>query len=345
MAYVDSLRLIAAMLVLLQHLFELREGAVRTYLIPLAPGVAGVAIFFFISGYVIPMAVRDGFDARSFMIRRVFRIYPLYLVALALIALAGTSGLLPKLGFVAEAPLRVWLANILLITDYVHVRSFLDVSWTLAVELVWYALFAAVILLFGRRAADRLDVIMPAALVGLALVSLVADTRVPLGRPLMIYAAVLGFQCFRHGAEEIDTPRLARSICVFVAVALFCNYVAFGVFAHHNLTLAQSIGPWIAATALFLIWVLYRRLREARVLNVGVLPLLGAMSYSIYLLHPLGTALADRYVPDALQIPVAIALTFALSWVGYRFVERPGITLGRKAVQRLVIRQTIARAT
>lgn len=333
MAFVDSMRLLAASLVLIQHVFEGRPGFVKSWLIPLAPGVAGVAIFFFISGYVIPLATRQGLDVREFMIRRLFRIYPLYLVTLALIALAGATSFLPQLSFVADAPMRVWIPNILLIAEYVKVRPFLGVSWTLAVELVWYALFAASFVMFGKKAADRLDVFIPVSFAGLALLSLVIGVRIPLGRPTMIYAAVVGFQCFRFHAGEIGAKRLARSILVFACVALAGTYIAFGIFAHPNLTLAQAIGPWIVATAIFLGGVLYAPLREAKLLNRGMLPILGAMSYSIYLMHPLATATADAYFAPVLQVPIAVVLTFAMAGAGFALVEKPGIKLGRRAAR------------
>lgn len=329
LAFVDSMRLFAALLVLLQHIFEGRAGFVKSYLIPLAPGVAGVAIFFFISGYVIPMATRHGFAWRPFMIRRVFRIYPLYLVALLILFIAGGLQILPQMRYVYAASAGTWAANVLLIVEYVGARPFLGVSWTLAVELVWYALFAASIILFGRRAADRLDIFIPVSFVALALLSLMIDTRIPLGRPTMIYAAVLGFQCYRFHIGEISARRLTRSITTFAVVALFGTYVAFGVFSHPNLTLAQALGPWIFATTIFLTWVLYRPLREMKPLNRGILPALGAMSYSIYLLHPFATALAEHYMLKALQVPTAITATFVFAWLGFNLVEKPGIKLGR----------------
>jgi peptidoglycan/LPS O-acetylase OafA/YrhL len=334
MAFIDSMRLLAASLVLLQHLFEVRSGFAKTWLIPLAPGVAGVAIFFFISGYVIPMATRNGLDVREFMVRRLFRIYPLYLVTLALIALAGATHFLPQLDFVSEAPLRVWIPNVLLIAEYVQVRPFLGVSWTLAVELVWYALFAASFIVFGKRAADRLDVFVPVTLVAMAVISLLVGVRIPLGRPTMIYAAVIGFQCYRFHMNAIDARGLVRSISVFVLVTLASTYVSFGIFKHPNLTLAQAMGPWIVSTTIFLGWVLYRPIREARILNGGLLPALGAMSYSIYLLHPLATAAADGYLPEALQVPTAVVLTFALSWLGFYLIEKPGIRAGRRVARQ-----------
>lgn len=68
--------------------------------------------------------------------------------------------------------------------------------------------------------------------------------------------------------------------------------------------------------------------------NRGLLPLAGAFSYSIYLLHPIANAAADQYIVGAAQVPVALALTALLSVLGYRYVELPGIALGRSLVAR-----------
>lgn len=332
LGFLDSLRLLAAVLVFAQHLFEKRDGLVKTWLIPLAPGVTGVAIFFFISGYVIPMAARSGFDMRDFMVSRVFRIFPVYVATLLLMAAAGAIGLLPTFAFIADASPLVWLANIALVSDYIGAKTFLGVSWTLAVEMVWYIAFGVSITLFGSRAADRLDLFVPLSLVALTVLSLALQVRIPLGRPTMIYAAVIGFQCFRFHAGEIDARQLARSIARFSVVALIAMAVAFGVFSHPNLTVLQAVGPWIVGTAFFLVFTLWTPLHDARALNYGIVPALGAISYSIYLLHPIATATAKTYFVTGFQVPAAIALTLVMSWVGFHFVERPFMRLGRSVV-------------
>src|SRR5262249_26304157 len=159
------------------------------------------------------------------------------------------------------------------------VRAYLGLSWTLAIEFIWYGLFAAALVVFERRAATVLDLLMPLSLLVIAGVSLMIDIRLPTGRPTMIYAAVIGYQCYRFVAGEIPLGRLVRSIAVFAVVALATNYVAFGLFRHPNITLAQTLGPWAFSTTLFLMMVLVPALREARLFNSGLFPKLGAMSY------------------------------------------------------------------
>lgn len=336
-AYLDSLRFVAAALVLIQHLFETQPASVLMPFVQLAPGVAGVALFFFISGFVIPFSAGSSFDWRVFMVRRLLRIYPLYLCALALIFVAGVSGVLPRWADMGHASAFRWLANLGLVQEFVGARPFLGVSWTLAIELIWYALFAMSLLIWRARAAVWLDRIVPITLVAVTLLSLVLGMRIPLGRPTMIYAAVLGFQCYRHVAGQLDWRGLAGSVLRFCLVTVFASYVAFGHFRHPTITLTQDLGPWAMSTFVFLTVVLVAPLRQARMLNAGPLPALGAVSYSIYLLHPVVINAAERYCPVAWSNVAAIVGTLVLALVAYRLIEQPGVAIGRKLAKRLFV--------
>lgn len=334
LAHVDSLRLIAAGLVVFQHLAEYYPTGWSKPLVALGPGVTGVALFFLISGYVIPFSVRRGLDLRSFAIRRLLRIYPLFLAALALVAIGGWTGVLGQWGDLREADFLRWLANLLLVQEFVGARPILGVSWTLIIELIWYALFAGACWRYKERAAAILGLAVPVTLLVLGVISLISEMRIPLGRPAMIYAAVLGYQAFEYRTGLIDLRRLIGAIALFLAVTWFTNFVSFGVYSHAKITLAQAIGPWTVAPIIFFGVILNDRLRDAKLLSAGLLPMLGAISYSIYLLHPIAIAFARQHLPAGSVVSAAIGLTLALSWAGYRLVERPGIALGRKLAAR-----------
>lgn len=341
LGHVDALRFVAAALVLLQHVAERMAGPVAHALIAPGPGVMGVVLFFLVSGYVIPFSVRRGLDWRAFALRRLLRIYPLFGAALALAALAGGAGLAARwAGLGADlwgAGGVRWLANLLFVDQYLGVRPILGVSWTLSIELAWYALFAAALLALGRRAADVLALAVPAGLVVLALASLLLDSRIPLGRPGLVHAAVLGWQVWRWRDGQLGGGMLGVNVAVFLAVTWFTAGVAFGVFSHGQIALGQVIGPWTAALGVFLAVICPARVRDCALLSRGVLPMLGAASYSIYLLHPIATAVAFEQAPGAF-VPVALGLTALLSLAGYRWVERPGMALGRRLVASLPAR-------
>ncbi len=329
LAFVDSLRLLAAGLVVFQHLAERFPAMPGADWVVLGPGVAGVVLFFLISGFVIPFSVERHFHLPTFLTRRIFRIYPLFLVAILIVAIAGLTGLLKQWRYLADASPFNWIANLLLVQDFVGEKAVLGVSWTLIIEMIWYAVFAIMFMWKGSRAGMILAIFLPLGMMCLALASLALEMRIPLGRPGMIYAASLGYLAYLHHVGRLERRLLLASILLFLAVTGFTSYVAFGHFSHPDITLAQAIGPWTIATLAFFGVALSKPLREAGLLTKGWLPLAGAASYSIYLLHPIANAAAQHYVTAPWQVAVALVLTGALAFLGYQLVEKPGIALGR----------------
>ena len=338
LAFVESIRLLAGVLVVMQHLFELhRDIPGLDAIVHLGPGMMGVLLFFLVSGYVVPMSVRNGaFDPLAFMLKRAFRIYPLMLAAFALVAIAGATGLLHHWQYMAAAGPQIWIANLLLVQEYLGVRAILGVTWTLSVEFLWYGIFALAYWRLGDRAGRWLAVAVPVVLVVLAILSLASGVRIPLGRLNLVYACVLGYQAYLFDKGVLDGRTLARQALLFVAVMVATNLVAFGAFHHAAIRLEHVVLSSVLCPAVFLAVICWGRLRNARVLNSGVLPITGSASFSIYLLHPVAIALAAQY---AGSWPVAalwsLILTAMLGTLGYCLVERPGIALGRKLVPRI----------
>ncbi|MFC3173508.1 acyltransferase family protein [Novosphingobium bradum] len=334
LGFVESLRLLAAALVVLQHLSEHYPGmAVLAAVRGAGPGLLGVYLFFLISGYVVPMSVKGGLVAGPFLVRRLFRVYPALLAAFALAFLLGAGGVLPGWAWLDSASLRTWAANLALVQDYAGARPILGVTWTLGIEFAWYGLFALAVAQWGEAAARRLGLILPALLLALCAVSLGLAMRLPLGRITFLYACVLGFLAFRHDRGQLSRAGLLAHGGGFVVVLLVVDGVQFGLFRHGAISLAQVIWPSVVAPALFLGVVLAPCLRAAPLLARGVVPALGAASYSVYLLHPLGIALGDRVgatLGPIAGIAVSLAATALLALLGYRLVERPGIALGRR---------------
>ena len=333
-AFLDTLRFLAAAAVVGQHLIEIQHGPVADAFVRLGPGVFGVALFFIISGFVIPFSVKRGFDPRSFAIRRVFRIYPLALVSFLAAWVMGRAGFAAFHAAAVGTPAD-WLANLLLIHEYVGAPAFNGVTWTLPIELAWYATFAAALMLFRARAGHVLAIAMPSLFVLLALASLVSGHRLPLGRIGMFYAAVIGFQCCRHFEGEISARRLVADALLFLGIMAAGNAIAFGYFHHPHITMMQAMGPWFFASAIFLSVYAVPRIRTARLLASPVLAGLGAISYSTYLLHPFAIAIAGRlFATGPAMNVVALVLTLLASIAGYRLVERPGMLLGSRIARR-----------
>jgi exopolysaccharide production protein ExoZ len=110
-------------------------------------GWFGVDLFFAISGYVICLVVsRGNFNVPSFLIKRVFRLYPLWLVMLTTFALTAATwrGLQPR----ESMEFFFYSATLLPTTGY----PFYNVGWSLQHEVAFYLIVAVIVPLLGIRA-------------------------------------------------------------------------------------------------------------------------------------------------------------------------------------------------
>ena len=92
-------------------------------------GRTGVVAFFLVSGYVISLSLRNS-DVRSFMIKRMFRLYPIYIVVL--------TALLVLKFYDADWDNKNWLlevfVNYTMLQELVGLTALLGPAWTLSIE-------------------------------------------------------------------------------------------------------------------------------------------------------------------------------------------------------------------
>jgi peptidoglycan/LPS O-acetylase OafA/YrhL len=82
LAWLDVLRGLAALAVVFNHFGYFvptqLKGPVNQWI---DPGAYGVFVFFLISGYIVPASLERKGSVRTFWVSRIFRLYPLYLLA------------------------------------------------------------------------------------------------------------------------------------------------------------------------------------------------------------------------------------------------------------------------
>ncbi|GGZ26539.1 acyltransferase [Streptomyces inusitatus] len=116
-------------------------------------GYAAVSFFFVLSGFVITWSHRPGDTARAFWRRRALRVFPnhlvVYVFALALMLAAGATFDTPAL-----------VSQLFLVHAWVPDPLFIDtgntVTWSLGVDVVFYALFPVLLVLVNRIGPNRL---------------------------------------------------------------------------------------------------------------------------------------------------------------------------------------------
>ncbi|MFF4892777.1 acyltransferase family protein [Micromonospora chersina] len=152
-----GLRWIAALLVFAFHVGTMRivaEPGVGAALgRAFALGLSGVEFFFILSGFVLVWSYRDGEPRRTFLRRRLAKIYPNHLVTFAL-ALAVAS-------WFAD-PVAPWAAigNLLLVQAWIPLDGYFysvnNVSWSLSCELAFYLCLPLVLPWLRRARAGAL---------------------------------------------------------------------------------------------------------------------------------------------------------------------------------------------
>jgi peptidoglycan/LPS O-acetylase OafA/YrhL len=182
-------------------------------LFPFVGGEFGVALFFLISGFVIPMSLQK-YDWRGFLVGRVLRIYPTYFAgfAVTLLALwiAGRTFGKPFpyearsviIHFVPGLRDLLWSVNI----DYV--------VWTLEVEVKFYLVCA--IAWKWLRLGDRRVFAIPLAL---AVCTIGIEALLPGWLQASAYASQIAYRLGNHLSM---TSRFLAFM--FIGVAIFYHY-------------------------------------------------------------------------------------------------------------------------
>jgi peptidoglycan/LPS O-acetylase OafA/YrhL len=143
LAWLDALRGFAALCVVFDHGSTLLLLPVRTFLYQwLNLGQYGVFVFFMVSGYIVPASLERKGSVRGFWISRAFRLYPMFIIAVALALTASLTRHGPYSN-AGSAPLAASLSWLLMLQNVNTGLNVPVVTWTLSYEMIFYLLLAA----------------------------------------------------------------------------------------------------------------------------------------------------------------------------------------------------------
>jgi peptidoglycan/LPS O-acetylase OafA/YrhL len=288
-------------------------------------GGAGVVVFFLVSGYIIThVLLRE--TSLTFLVRRFFRIYPLYVIAV----LIQTVGAVWVHG--AKVDFLAMLGCLSLCGDFFHLPYTLGgVEWTLRVEVLFYV-FMAVLKFCGivdGRHARWLPVVLAACTVALLVMPPSPGPWTWCIAYYNLFAPFLLLGVFFYLQENARIG--ARSLIAMTALVLLGVWILTPVWqpnlaAHHFVAYGFGI--------FFLFWSMRQHLSLP-----APIALLSELTYAIYLFHNwiydylliISQATFDSEVAANL---VALFLLFSGCWIATRFFERPAVRLGTKLSRR-----------
>ena len=261
-----------------KHGFELGAvHAVRSFVtVPLGIiqdfGWLAVATFFLISGFVIThVACRERFG--EFVLKRVFRIYPLLILAVVL-SLALDPELRSRAG-PADVLRNMTLANYWVQPQVITV----GVAWTLAIEVSYYALTAATMSLCRPRLIISLHLAVTAAVI-------VVARR--FGPDFFLFAATVAYIPYLTTGQIFvflgGAARVARLGGNRRAGRLLCRDPVRSHLSIHTEFLPATNSYLISFVyACMMFWLL--RKHSGRLPQLRLVSFLSATSFSVYIAH------------------------------------------------------------
>jgi peptidoglycan/LPS O-acetylase OafA/YrhL len=223
LGWLDVLRGLAALAVVFDHLSYYVLQHVREIVYQwFDPGNYGVFVFFIISGYIVPASLERKGSVRTFWVSRVFRLYPLYLLAVGL-AVALYLMHFGSLRGEGGDPETSVLSQLLMMSNVLVGNNLPNVVWSLSYEMVFYLLLTALFIARVHKRSSWYALAFAAAAVALGgllpqayLTHNVATPRlIALAADLAVLAGLALAVVFR-GMSRL----LGAAIAAVVAVAL-----------------------------------------------------------------------------------------------------------------------------
>ncbi|WP_421847542.1 acyltransferase family protein [Novosphingobium sp.] len=330
---IDGLRALAVAAVILYHI----DAAL------LPGGLAGVDVFFVISGYLITGRImadvdRGNFSFARFWLRRLRRIVPALLAVLTASSIAAVL-VLPPDQFAQFG--KALIAAVLPVSNF-YLRyqpggyfaldsreNPLIHMWSLAVEEQFYLLYPAALLAILRFRPRAFPFVFALGLVlSLTLAAVLMHYKPevafyylpPRAWELMLGGAVTMRE--RRGGSPVPTGPLARPAIWLSLAGLLAAFLIPG---------ESDWFPWPGAllpcfSAAALIALLRPADGAARLLSSPPMVFVGLISYSLYLWHQPAFAFARAISVNALSPAHYLAITaavVAVSWASWRFIEQP----------------------
>lgn len=336
-APLTSLRGVAALWVVGHHLaLRFIDTGLATPDRFLLPGGIAVDIFFILSGLVMAAtySALTPHGVPGFMLRRIFRIYPLHLFVMAgLVCYA----LLRLVAGLSPAPGDNWSrlpeALLLLQPFREHPLVWNVASWSVGVEMACYLAFPLLLPLL--RALPRQLILVLAAV--LLVVEYLVLTRVGavISGPGALARGFAGFSlgmALAFSLRGVRLPPLAQGLGEVLAVIAMIGALALS---------RPELTPIFGAGLIALLFI--GRGPVASVLAWSPLHWLGKISYSIYLTHlPVIGFVALAFAPGRMAWSgglvvwsiAATAVVLAISHLTWRYVEEPARRFGARLSRR-----------
>jgi peptidoglycan/LPS O-acetylase OafA/YrhL len=343
----NGIRMIAALTVVISHTllginqFGIKQNQGLTF------AGYGVTMFFTLSGFLITYLLvkeKKAFNTisiKSFYIRRILRIWPLYYLYLV-IAIIGVA----FFHFEGKLDNTIWYYIFLMPNvPFVLTLSIPLIAhyWSLGVEEQFYLFWPWLIKKFAPINAVLLFLIIFTTVKFLLRIG-------ASGSFLYIFICVTRFDCMAIGALFailLDKGKVRFLKIAFNKLTQLCGILIILLAAANKLILPDFINQFVfsIASAILIINVSFNK-KSLVNLEYKICNFIGRISYGIYVYHPFMIYLlvlalkranlsGNDYFDTLIIISLVILLTIFVSWLSYEFFEKKFLVLKTKFAQIL----------
>lgn len=344
--YLDALRGLAALYVIIFHIHLIPKVplALPSYLIDIVGyGGSGVTLFFVISGFSMALTWHRYQESCSplltFYVSRFARVAPLlyfwlFLMLIAQYYLNGGDHIFN---------IKEIILNILLIFNFdpSYQKGIVWASWTIGVEIIFYAIFPILAYLKIINIKNNLIIVFLFILLNLVLIDLNNEIINPLlsSMGILHHLPVFCIGILIYGISEILKGKdLLLNIFISRAILL----IGISVIFYSILNYSNNIFYYYISALAYGLILLSFCLGNFKNWAIRKLSFLGKISYSLYLNHPilifllsplyafLYTNINSVTISFILSIVVSLSLLIGISIITYYSIERPGMNFAKK---------------
>jgi len=362
--YIDSLRGIAILMVVMTHTAQSVPQLPEWILTLTKYGQLGVQLFFIVSAITLGLSADRRSDEeskiRKYFIRRFFRIAPLYYTGILWYFLFRSmqdslaSGTLQASGI--YTPINV-LTNVFFVHGfYPPSHNFIvPGGWSIGTEMAFYLCFPALFLLFMKM--SKRGTFQYLGLFILTVSSyyflenwFVSWAWTPVEKNNFIYYNLLNqLPVFMLG---LFVYFLAKDHS-FSKIPIIVNLLFLGLSSWFTIKLWHAewtfLSPFmfVPFTAGLAFVFLYNIFSNVKALNPFILQKIGQVSFSMYVLHFVFAWYGVKYLNRQLgeigrpiilfgvYYIITVVLTFVLAVISEKYIEKPGILMGKRLAQKL----------
>lgn len=297
-------------------------------------GTGAVIMFFILSCFVLTASLKSSNNYLKYLIKRVFRIYPAYLLSL-FISITGYMILKPHPISWLSSGFNLWcngsldlsdVLNSLVLLNPRYFNTFVTPSWSLTIEMTVSIVFPLFVLFISGSKSNYLGVFYIVAIY--VINKLHPETLIINSIYYSIYF-VMGILVYLNRTElsKLGCGYLMPIYIILYASPFFSSKLSIML---HDVNLLTGIG----ASGIILCGLHSAVFKT--ILRAKIFVFLGKISYSVYLLHmPILLIIIYLFLPYLniskvlFLYPFSFMLTIFVSYLSYKLIELNFITLGK----------------